>query len=191
MSGPVPGPGWMTSPWFGFIGDLAPVAAAAIALGAAVIAWRNVRKQIAAAVAEGERGRSATLQRELRAEARDALVDAARTVHELLQLAIEVHWMRASASAPDVVSVDHSAERVSTVTQQIGVAKSELVLHISVLKVLGLIEAGDALTAFEAAFTDYVDSASRLGEVSLVSAAARSAIDTFAGTLRIDENPVR
>lgn len=177
----------MASPWVGFIGDLAPVGAAAIALGAAVIAWHNVRKQIAAAVAEGERGRNAALRRELRAERRDALVAAARSVHALQQLAIEVHWMRASARAPDVVSVDHSVEAVSTVTQQIGVAKSELVLHISVLMVLGLSEAADALTEFGNVFTDYVESASRPHEVSAVSSTARSAVELFAETLRVDE----
>lgn len=180
------------------IQGLSPAAAALIALAAAIIALHNGRKQIAASIgnmdkqlaaqrSEAARDRKAQLDRELRAERRDALVNAARSVHTLQDLAVQLHWMRASARAPEIVSADYSVEMLAALAQQVATTKSELNLHASVLNVLGLGDAATALSDFQYAFTDYSDARNaKLRDVSEVTVAARATLGCFADSLRID-----
>jgi hypothetical protein len=198
---------WTDSPWMRLLHELSPTIGTAIALGAAWVAWRNVKaqieanklnldKQLVAAAAnldtqvaaqsvEAERNRKAQLQRELRAERRDALVNATRCVQAMQQAAVKVHWMRMAARTPELLSYDFSAEAQTVVGQQISAAESELSVHISVLIVLGLGDCAECLEQFQYALSDYVGS-SPPPDVSEVAFAGRTALSRFADTLRIE-----
>lgn len=198
---------WIESPWMRLLQEMSPTIGTAIALGAAWIAWRNVRVQIeankgnldrqlsaatanlntqvAAQSAEAQRNRKAQLEHELRAERRDALVNATRCVQAIQQAAIQIHWMRMAARTPQLLSYDFSAEAQTIVGQQINVAQSELSVHISVLTVLGLCECAESLEGFQNALDNFLG-AGIPPDVSEVTFAGRTAVGRFADTLRIE-----
>ncbi|OBI28133.1 hypothetical protein A5711_02180 [Mycobacterium sp. E2238] len=202
--------------------ELSPTIGTVVALGAAYVAWCNVKAQIGAnarnldkeltataanldkqvaaqsteaersrdaQAVEAERNRAAQLQRELRAEWRDALVRATRSVNELRQLAIELHWMRHAARTPDLLPYDHSSDAQIALGEKITAAESELSVHMSVLAVLGLAACAEKLEQFEYALTDFIRGGSEPLDVSTVTSAGRDATSVFAETLRIWVRP--
>lgn len=134
--------------------------------------------------AEARRGRQSQIEREVRSERRDALVNVARIVHELRELANDIYWIRQSATdRTGLLNYDHSAEATKAIDQKINAAETELLVHSSILAVLGLQECVQKLDEFRYAFTDYLNGRVRERDVSEVHYAGRELVELFASTI--------
>ena len=193
-------PSWVDSPWLTLIRDLAPAVAALIALGAACIAFVIGRRQIAASSANLDKqlaaqdhqarlDRQAQNDRDARAERRDALVDAARSVQTLRHLAIRLHWMRLATRTPELSGRPYSVDDANTLSQDIDAVRETIDFHLSVLTVIGLAGSAQTLTELQDTFDSYCNSPDApRGEVSEVTAAARDALTRFAEALPTTAN---
>lgn len=195
-------PTWVDSPWLTLVRDLAPAAAALIALGAACVAFvigrrqiaassANLDKQLAAQAREARLDRQAQDARATRAERRDALVDAARAVQTVRHLAIRLHWMRIATRAPELSGQPYSVDDANTLSQELDGARETIDFHVSVLTVIGLSEPAQALSDLQDTFDSYCTAGDAPpGEVSEVTAAARATLSRFAASLPTQRRPV-
>lgn len=188
-------PTWVDSPWLVLIGDLAPAAAALIALGAACVAFIIGRRQIAASTANLDKqlaaqdrqsrlDRQAQADRDARTERRDALVDAAKSVQTMRHLAIRLHWMRVATKNPGLLGRSYTYDDADALAEDLDAARTAVDFHLSVLTVIGLTDPADALTELQDIFDSYRDAGDApMGEVSDVTAAARATLNRFAAAL--------